>query len=302
MAAVAMGTRQGDVARMAQDASAAEGLHLAAMRAGEGDGVAQDWDAAFDCLLQAAELGHELSQAELAALAGDWPLADRVAQDQTIAAGVCRGLRARIDIGALLASPPPGILSSAPRVATIQKFATPEVCNWLIARAKPKLGRAKIWDPATGGPGHERSRDNSEHHFVLEDSDCVLAVLRARIAGVTELPVAAMEAPAVLHYLPGQQFLPHYDFLDTAHEGYAKEVAEHGQRVVTFLMCLNDDYEGGETQFPALGRRFKGRIGSAIFFWNVTPEGEPDRQTVHAGLPPTRGEKWLLSQWIRERG
>jgi len=23
--------------------------------------------------------------------------------------------------------------------------------------------------------------------------------------------------------------------------------------------------------------------------------------TLHTGLPPTRGEKWLLSQWMRER-
>ena len=45
--------------------------------------------------------------------------------------------------------------------------------------------------------------------------------------------------------------------------------------------------------------RWKGRAGNALFFWNVEPDGRPDRRTAHAGLPPTRGEKWLLSQWIR---
>jgi hypothetical protein len=24
-------------------------------------------------------------------------------------------------------------------------------------------------------------------------------------------------------------------------------------------------------------------------------------RTLHEGLPPTRGEKWLLSQWMREK-
>jgi hypothetical protein len=45
-------------------------------------------------------------------------------------------------------------------------------------------------------------------------------------------------------------------------------------------------------------RRWKGRRGSALFFWNVEPDGTRDQDTLHAGLPVTRGEKWLLSQWI----
>jgi hypothetical protein len=32
---------------------------------------------------------------------------------------------------------------------------------------------------------------------------------------------------------------------------------------------------------------------------NTDETGRPDRRTMHVGLPPTRGEKWLLSQWIR---
>jgi hypothetical protein len=36
-------------------------------------------------------------------------------------------------------------------------------------------------------------------------------------------------------------------------------------------------------------------------FFNVLPSGEPDYLTVHAGLPPRTGVKWLLSQWIRDR-
>jgi prolyl 4-hydroxylase len=105
----------------------------------------------------------------------------------------------------------------------------------------------------------------------------------------------------VLHYEPGEEFLPHFDFLDVSQPGPAKDVAGRGQRVLTFLIALNDDYDGGETEFPEIGKRWKGRKGSGLFFWNVEPDGTPDRLTRHAGLPPTRGEKWLLSQWIRGR-
>jgi len=74
-----------------------------------------------------------------------------------------------------------------------------------------------------------------------------------------------------------------------------------GQRVATFLVYLNDGYEGGETSFPRLDYRFKGATGDALVFANVEPNGAPDPRTMHAGTPTTRGEKWLLSQWIRDR-
>ena len=142
-------------------------------------------------------------------------------------------------------------------------------------------------------------RDNTECHFPVDEGDLILQFLRSRIAAVTELFVTGMEAPSVLHYTPGQRFLPHYDFLDEVHPGHEAEIAEGGQRVLTFLLSLNDDYEGGETQFPILGKRYRGRKGNALFFWNVEPDGTPDKRVLHAGLPPTLGEKWMLSQWIR---
>jgi len=105
----------------------------------------------------------------------------------------------------------------------------------------------------------------------------------------------------VLHYAPGEEFKPHFDFLDLAQPGHAAAAASGGQRVVTFLTYLNQGYEGGETVFPALGWAYKGRTGDALFFYNATPDGAPDRRTLHAGSPPVRGEKFVLSQWIRLR-
>ena len=110
-----------------------------------------------------------------------------------------------------------------------------------------------------------------------------------------------MELPSVLHYAPGEQYAPHHDFCDVSLPGPAKDVADHGQRVLTFLIYLNEDYEGGETDFPQLNWRFKGRKGDAVFWWSVDENGAPDPRTLHAGLPPTSGEKWLFSQWMRDK-
>lgn len=279
----------------------AEAVHLMALHAGEGVGVPQDWGTALDLLLRSAELGWPLAQASLAGLAGEWALARDLLKDNAAASHEWSALRRSIDLAAWFALPKVGIVSASPRIAAVEDCASPDVCDWLIARARTRLGPARVFDLLSGGPAHEPVRDNSECHFGVDDGDLILQFLRSRIAAVTELFVAGMEAPAVLHYTAGQRFLPHYDFLDDTHPGHVTEIARGGQRVLTFLLSLNDDYEGGETQFPILGKRYRGRRGNALFFWNVEPDGTPDKRLLHAGLPPTLGEKWMLSQWIRGR-
>lgn len=78
-------------------------------------------------------------------------------------------------------------------------------------------------------------------------------------------------------------------------------MASIGQRVITIVTYQNADFEGAETDFPRLGVSFRGEKGDAIMFANVGPDGAPDVNTWHAGLPPTAGRKWVLSQWIRGR-
>jgi predicted 2-oxoglutarate/Fe(II)-dependent dioxygenase YbiX len=150
-----------------------------------------------------------------------------------------------------------------------------------------------------GGGKIARQRTNSEALIAFEQQDLVLMALRRRIATVAGLAIERMEPPTVLHYAPGQEFRPHYDFFDPAVPAYAVNVAERGQRLATVLVYLNDDFEGGETHFVKADLRFKGKKGDAILFRNVTEQGDPDFSTLHAGLPTTRGEKWLFSQWLR---
>ncbi|MEI9890695.1 MAG: hypothetical protein WDN45_08980 [Caulobacteraceae bacterium] len=54
----------------------------------------------------------------------------------------------------------------------------------------------------------------------------------------------------------------------------------NGQRVATALVYLNDEaLEGGETDFPQLNLRHRGRKGDALVFFNVDASGRPDRRT-----------------------
>jgi hypothetical protein len=121
------------------------------------------------------------------------------------------------------------------------------------------------------------------------------------MAAAVGVPVHHMEGPTILHYAVGQEITNHFDFLNPNFPGYEDEIRRRGERIITFLVYLNDDYGGGETEFPELGVRHKGRRREGLFFVNALPSGKPDTRMVHAGRPPTSGEKWILSQFIRDR-
>jgi prolyl 4-hydroxylase len=91
----------------------------------------------------------------------------------------------------------------------------------------------------------------------------------------------------------------HCDFLDP--QAMRQEIERNGQRVATVLIYLNEDFEGGETSFPRLGINHRGKAGDALIFGNVDGSGAPDERAQHAGCPPTRGEKWVFSQWVRNQ-
>ena len=91
----------------------------------------------------------------------------------------------------------------------------------------------------------------------------------------------------------GKELTPHIDNQDT-HQ-YSTP-----WRTYSSLVYLNDDFAGGETNFPRIGLSHLGAKGDAVLFRNVDATGAPDHDTMHAGMPPTSGEKWVFSQWIRE--
>jgi hypothetical protein len=168
-------------------------------------------------------------------------------------------------------------------------------------RAAGKLERARVYDSVGGADVVHETRTNTEARFALGDVDVVQAVLQMRMAAVCGVSPRALEAPAVLHYAPGEEIREHFDFVDPAVPDYRQALARHGERVITFLVYLNHDYVGGETDFPRLGVRHKGRRGEGLYFVNALPGGGPDRRMLHAGRAPLDGEKWIVSQFVRDR-
>jgi prolyl 4-hydroxylase len=144
-------------------------------------------------------------------------------------------------------------------------------------------------------------RSNTGAAYSLIDTDLVMQLIRARIAHAAGVPYTALEPTEVLHYSVNEQYRPHVDFFHPSRPNYPEEMRLRGQRIKTCLVYLNKDYDGGATDFPKLDIRFRGDAGEALVFDNVDAAGECDMSTLHAGQPVTHGEKWLLSQWIRNK-
>jgi prolyl 4-hydroxylase len=279
----------------------ARATHLAALLAAAGVGQAQNLKRALDLLSQAAQGGWNLAQETVACTSSKLSLAASALRTRSSEPGLWRRLAEGIDLAPFFQTPPTSIISESPRIAAVRGFLPPGICRWLIARARPSLIPAEVYDRDTGRLIVDSNRNNRAALFPLVLSDLILLLVRERIARVIGRPTSFMEQPGILNYAPGEEYRPHFDFCDVSLPGPAKDAAENGQRVLTFLIYLNDDYEGGETDFPRLSWHFRGHAGDALFWWSVDTEGNADLRTLHAGLPTRKGEKWLFSQWVRDR-
>ncbi|CDJ35868.1 uncharacterized protein EMH_0038310 [Eimeria mitis] len=66
------------------------------------------------------------------------------------------------------------------------------------------------------------------------------------------------------------------------------------------LIFALDVEEGGYTHFTRLGLKIGPSQGSAVLWSNVTPTGQVDFRTMHAGVSPTKGTKYVVNCFFNE--
>lgn len=78
-------------------------------------------------------------------------------------------------------------------------------------------------------------------------------------------------------YRPGQHHIAHWDTV--------VELANDVQSRLTLVFYLNEDFDGGHTDFPELGASIQPRTGRALVF---------QHRVLHAAMPVERGTKFVL--------
>lgn len=182
-----------------------------------------------------------------------------------------------------------------PMLRVLDGMLTAQECADLIELARPRLQRALTVD--SDGKHQVDQRRTSEGMFFTLNELPLVGRIEQRLASLLGVPVNHGEGLQILHYLPGQEYEPHYDWFDPEQPGYGAITAVGGQRIASVVMYLNTPAQGGGTAFPEIGLTVTARRGSAVYF---AYEGG-DRSSLHAGLPVVRGEKWIATKWLRER-
>lgn len=185
-----------------------------------------------------------------------------------------------------------------PRLVVLGSFLSEEECDGLIERARSRLRPSATFNATTGRDEVHASRTSQGVHLP-SDGDGLLQRIEQRIAALLEWPLENGETMQVLHYGPGAEYRPHYDYFDPEAPGADAALSRGGQRVASLVMYLNTPTRGGSTSFPDVGFEVPAVRGNAVFFSYDRPH--PITRTLHAGSPVLEGEKWVATKWLRER-
>lgn len=185
-----------------------------------------------------------------------------------------------------------------PRVVVFGDVLSDEECDALIELAKPRLARSLTVQTKTGGEEVNADR-TSNGMFFQRGENPLVSRLEERIARLVNWPVENGEGMQILHYTPGTEYKPHYDYFDPKEPGTPSILRRGGQRVATFIMYLGEPLKGGGTVFPDVHLEVSPKRGHAVFFSYERPH--PATKTLHGGSPVIEGEKWIATKWLRER-
>lgn len=167
-----------------------------------------------------------------------------------------------------------------PRV--LSRMLTHEECDYIMETSRRRL------KPSTVAQSHdldERVR-RSDTAWLAKDDAIVQRVTR-RLLKHCDRPVVNCESLQVVRYEPEGFYNPHHDAF-----------REKNPRMYTFLIALNDDYEGGATSFPRLKKEYRLKKGDVLLFDTLDNYGLRNSAALHGGKPVLAGEKWIANLWV----
>jgi predicted 2-oxoglutarate/Fe(II)-dependent dioxygenase YbiX len=176
-------------------------------------------------------------------------------------------------------------------VFVIHPFLSPQECEQYIARSE-QIGYEEA--PITTSAGMVMNKDVRDNRRVMIDDHALSAELWERARPFLPPRIGRWEALGFnerwryYRYDPGERFAPHYDGC------FERNISERSQ--LTFMIYLNDGFEGGETHFYRMGGfpwlSVKPEAGKALVFIH---------RQLHEGAPVLTGRKYVLRSDVMYR-
>ncbi len=177
------------------------------------------------------------------------------------------------------------LLPTYPKPVVIENFLTEKECTHIKQSAKSKLEVSTVDKDRRV---NEKIR-KSETAWLSTEDPIVKSVVERCVSRI-DRPIENCEDLQVLRYSEGGYYNPHQDVF----------YQDKNKRLYTFIIALNDDYEGGETAFPVIKEKYKLKTGDALFFHTLDNYGFDTSDALHGGQPVKSGEKWVCNLWVHK--
>lgn len=217
---------------------------------------------------------------------------DRPLNDPEMLATECANLPAGLVVAR--GQVPPGIM-------IIRGFLERRACQELVAYADSQAGVAATVQDADASwdkPRAHRSDIRVTDHIDIGGVEDSLIAL-ARDAFVSQVgpyfgqTIEWIERPALLRYQPGGYYVPHADAENWDADSMTWRRAV--DRDFSLLLYLDDQFEGGELDFPNFRFKMKPQAGLLVCF-------PADHRFVHEAATLTSGRRHVVVSWAAARG
>lgn len=176
----------------------------------------------------------------------------------------------------------------------VADFFTPAECDRLID-AVDSVARPSPTYKGTDASGR------TSYTGDMDPFDPFVLMLQRRIDDLMGIDPAFGETIQGQRYAPGQEFRGHFDHFLPSQPFWDSEQRRGGQRSWTAMAYLNPVEEGGHTDFTRIDLSIPPQPGALLIWNNMKPDGTPNPNAMHAGMPVVRGVKYVLTKWYRAR-
>ena len=183
-----------------------------------------------------------------------------------------------------------------PRIVTYEEVLTDEFCDNIV-----KQFTESGMNPEAGKESAEQS-DGQVHPGIEQRNiswDTPMEIRMQfwkKIEEVAGIPVDWIEAGDIYRYDESQFFALHVDY--PINPDRITYYSNGGDRRFTAIFYLNDEYEGGELDFPELGFTIKCKKRSMTLLEYDYEDEAINESSIHESTAITSGEKWICANFI----
>lgn len=188
------------------------------------------------------------------------------------------------------------VYSEIPGVVLYKNVVDHSYCDFIINKfTNEGMNMRAGWESSQQSYG--QVHEGIEQRFISWNTPQeIREYLWTYVTSVAGIPRSYIEAGDIYRYDEGQFFDLHVDYpIDPKKIKYYEK---GGDRKYTAIFYLNDDYEGGELDFPILGFSVRPSKGDMIVLEYDYEDEQINQSSIHESTPITKGHKWICATFI----